>query len=71
MEFTSRPFTASHGKEPRGRGSWAFCPAAKANSGNYLDFTVFSPGNMTLTMAKAWAKQQPALQGTTLVAVLP
>jgi hypothetical protein len=56
MTFSTLVYEREHGRRPRGRGSWAFCPYAKHNSHDYLDHTVFSPGSMTLTEAKRWAK---------------
>lgn len=56
MTFSTLVYEREHGSKPRGRGSWAFCPWAKHNSHDYLDHTVFSPGGMTLTEAKKWAR---------------
>lgn len=56
MTFSDLYYRREHGKAPRGRGSWAFCPAPKAKAHDYLDHTVFSPGGMTLTEAKKWAR---------------
>lgn len=56
MTFFTLVYEREHGRPPRGRGSWAFCPWAKHNSHDYLKHTVFSPGGMTLTEAKKWAR---------------
>ena len=37
-------YLASHGKMPRGRGSWAFCPRAEYSSSDYLDHIVWVNG---------------------------
>lgn len=52
VRFSTREFFRSHGKEPRGRGSWAF---------QVEDTTkvVFSP-SMTFSEAKAWMRKQVA-----------
>jgi len=55
MYFETSTYRHEHGRSPRGRGSWAFCPHAKRNGGDYLDFTIFSP-SMTYGEAKRWAK---------------
>lgn len=49
MSFSTLVYEREHGRKPRGRGSWAFCPWAKHNSHDYLDHT--------LTEAKAWARR--------------
>lgn len=56
MTFSTLVYEREHGRSPRGRGSWAFCPWAKQNAHDYLEHTVFSPGGMTLTEAKKWAR---------------
>lgn len=56
MTFETSTYQREHGRSPRGRGSWAFCPWGKRNSHDYLDHTVFSPGGMTFTEAKRWAR---------------
>ncbi len=50
-------YKASEGHTPRGRGSWAFCPRAKYNTNNYLDYVLFSP-SLTYSDAKKWLKKQ-------------
>ena len=55
MKFSTDPYEMEHGRSPRGRGSWAFCPFHKRNAGDYLDFTLFS-SSMTFAEAKRWAK---------------
>jgi hypothetical protein len=60
IRFTNASYESSHGRAPRGRGSWAFCPAFKADHGDYLDFTIFSPAGMTISEAKTWAKAKIA-----------
>lgn len=48
VRFNTRPFVTSHGREPRGRGSWAF--AFGVSTGG----VEFSP-SMTFAEAKRWA----------------
>ena len=66
MTFETLPFELSHGRSPRGRGSWAFAPFGLRKD---ITAAVFSP-NMTFTEAKKWARQQPSLQGFQVIAVL-
>lgn len=68
--FETLPYELSHGRSPKGRGSWAFCPFHKRNAHDYLDWTVFSP-SMTFSEAKRWAISQELLQGAPVIAVLP
>jgi hypothetical protein len=68
--FNTSPFERSHGRSPRGRGSWAFCSNWVLNREDYLDHTVFSP-SMTYGEAKKWAKAQPELANVDVIAVLP
>lgn len=56
MTFSTLVYEREHGRKPRGRGSWAFCPWFFHRKADYLDHTVFSPGGMTLTEAKKWAR---------------
>jgi hypothetical protein len=57
ITFDTTPFELSHGRSPKGRGSWAFCPFHMRDSHDHLDGFLMSP-SMTFTEAKAWAKQQ-------------
>lgn len=70
MTFETLPYELSHGRSPRGRGSWAFCPFHLRNANDYIDHTVFSPC-MTLTEAKRWAREQAQLQPFEMVAIMP
>lgn len=70
FEFYTRPFVLSHGRAPKGRGSWAFfVPELRGE-------VFFSP-SMTYTEAKTWIKNRvrpevPAeFVGTVVVHVLP
>ncbi len=76
MTFSTLVYEREHGRSPRGRGSWAFCPWSKHNSHDYLDHTVFSPGGMTLTEAKKWARRHASdyrspLAAASTVVVMP
>ena len=44
-EFSTIHYERAHGKQPRGRGWWAFMVG---------DEVVFAPGAMTLAAAKKW-----------------
>lgn len=50
LRFDTTEFRASHGREPRGRGVWAFRPAGSTHR---ADEPLFAPSG-TLTEAKAW-----------------
>lgn len=55
IEFDETPYLRSHGHMPKGRGSWAIGTEAKPDCLN--EHTCwFSPGGLTLTEAKKWAK---------------
>jgi hypothetical protein len=53
--FDTTPFELSHGRSPRGRGSWCFCPFHLRNANDYMNYTLFSP-SMNYAEAKCWAK---------------
>lgn len=42
VNFSTYSYRLAHGKEPRGRGSWGFCPTANYGDGDYLDHVVWS-----------------------------
>lgn len=69
VDFTTRPFECAHGKLPRGRGSWAFCPVQNAYSDNYLDFVFWFNGRYT-DAKRAAAKHFNKQPGVNVVAVL-
>lgn len=54
VKFDTAQYEFSHGK-PKGRGSWAFSPKRNPDPAN-ADECWFSPGGMTYTEAKKWAK---------------
>jgi hypothetical protein len=70
FEFNTRQFEFSHGRAPKGRGSWAF--AVRDLGGE----PIFTP-SMTYAEAKMWIKnhvrpQVPAeFVGTVTIHVLP
>jgi hypothetical protein len=70
VTIETTPYEISHGRSPRGRGCWAFCPFHLRNATNRHEHTAISP-LMTFTAAKRWARQQPALAAVGVVAVLP
>ncbi len=53
INFNNSAYIRSHGRNPKGRGSWAFAD----NPNPDTNTIVFSPGNMTLTEAKRWFRQ--------------
>lgn len=53
VEFDTREYEFSHGKSPRGRGTWAFFPTRQCD---VMD-AMWSP-SMTYAEAKRWAKDQ-------------
>jgi hypothetical protein len=44
VNINAREYEAAHGKAPRGRGNWAFCPTRHVNADNYLDFVFWVHG---------------------------
>jgi len=52
--FSKRDYVEAHGKNPSGRGSWAFI-VADASCQVGVE-TVFAPGCLTLTEAKKWMR---------------
>ncbi len=52
ITFNDGPFITSHGRSPKGRGSWAFadCPDPDMNE------VIFTP-SMTYTEAKTWMRK--------------
>jgi hypothetical protein len=52
VSFTDRHYYLSHLRAPRGRGAWAFLI-----SGEDLPM-LWSPGSLTYTAAKVWAKAE-------------
>ena len=61
IDFSVTEYVQAHGKNPRGRGSWAFCPYQSYRATNYLDFTVWFRG--TYAEAKAQARAYFAANG--------
>lgn len=53
-DFDSTPYEFSHGRAPRGRGSWAFLPAG-ANEADPNAY-VWVPGSCTFSEAKRWVR---------------
>ena len=67
--FTLDYYKMVHGKNPRGMGSWAFCPDVLAERDNYLEWTQFSP-YMDFQEAKKWASENEFLRSWNKLAVL-
>lgn len=55
MDISTSKYEWTHGRKPRGRGSWAFIIVDTSSETEVA--TIFSPGSMTYTAAKAWAKK--------------
>ena len=49
----------SHGRAPRGRGGWAFCPESFADTNEALILTVWTP-SMTYAEAVKWLRVKVA-----------
>jgi len=68
VRFDTRQFVRSHMTQPRGRGSWAFQVET-------VPALFWTPGEMTLTEAKAWLRQHvqalPNVPRNVLVEVMP
>jgi hypothetical protein len=64
VEFDTAPFERSHGRSPRGRGSWAFGLTPNPDVCNSTE-CFFSPGGMTLAEARKWAREVVADIGAT------
>lgn len=58
ITFDTTPYELTHGRSPRGRGSWVFRPFHLRNADS-LEGMLMSP-SMTLTEAKRWAKAEIA-----------
>lgn len=85
MQFDTAQYVRSHGKPPKGRGSWAFEFDTWIDSEGVDHFEahfetaepetvlVFSPGSMLLTEAKAWFKREHGkrVAPSTYVEVMP
>jgi len=54
FELSTHEYEMAHGKLPRGRGSWAFCPLERYNDTNYLDHVMWFNG--TYAEAKKLAR---------------
>lgn len=55
LTFTTHAYERSHGRPPRGRGSWAFCPREDFDGPDYLTHTMWASPGQTLTQAKRQA----------------
>lgn len=75
------PFVRSHGREPRGRGGWAFSlhrgdgralvnPAA-SHLGGEMAQVWFAPGSLTFAEARRWATDLARERGAVEVRALP
>ncbi len=71
MNFCTKSYVLSHGKQPRGRGFWAFEFHQRAPGGIFRQAPVFAPGPLSLPEAKAWATRQAAAFDVVTIVVLP
>jgi hypothetical protein len=65
IEFNTREYEFSHGKAPRGRGSWAFFFSRSMNVADAF----WTPGNTTYGEAKKLARAEALRRGATPVIV--
>ena len=66
VTIVTTQYVASHGKEPRGRGSWAFQMGGRRDAEIY-----WTPGSTTYVLAKSLAKIEARKRGVSTVFVLP
>lgn len=71
VDFCTRLYFGVHGKQPRGRGSWAFEFQVRVARGTFRMPPAFAPGVLSLTEAKAWAARQAAGYDLIRIVVLP
>ncbi len=71
VQFSYSQFRFSHSKDPKGRGSWIFCPMNRANDNDYLDHCVCVTGNLLFSEAKRAAANYFAAAGVDYVSVCP
>lgn len=61
IDFDTNKYQASHGKPPKGRGSWIFAEKGGRGSSN----EIVAPGSMTYLEAKKWLKKKLSDEGVT------
>jgi len=71
VKFCTRSYVASHGKEPRGRGSWAFGIHLRVAGGVLRTQTIFAPGPLSLTQAKEWAASMVVTSDVVKIEIMP
>lgn len=65
VEFNTTEYQFSHGKQPRGRGSWAFAFSRNAP----VEEMFWTPGSTTYAEAKKMAKAEAERRGVSTVYV--
>lgn len=62
LVVTNRGYQRSHGRLPRGRGSWHFrrCETSAAFDAELYGPTAVAPAGMTLSAAKSWLRRKGA-----------
>lgn len=63
------PYFNSHGRLPRGRGGWIFCPVEHFNDGDYLNYC--KNFNGTYAEAREQARKHFSEVGVREIAVCP
>lgn len=69
VDVSTRAFEFSHGKKPKGYGSWAFKPARDRDDDRLV--FVSAPGSMTYGEAKKTAQRHFAALGVDCVEACP
>ena len=65
IEFNTREYVFSHGKTPRGRGSWAFFPS----NAFVLDEAMWAPSSITYADAKRWVREDLKARNVTTATI--
>jgi hypothetical protein len=68
VEFNTTEYQFSHGKQPRGRGSWAFFFGPPSDPENFNN-VFWTPGNTTYSEAKRMAREEARQRGVSTVYV--
>lgn len=67
ITFSTTAYEWTHGRAPKGRGSWAFGASRNATG----DEIIWAPSLSTLTEAKKFAAKVAAERGISVLHVLP
>jgi hypothetical protein len=70
IEFDTFAYEIAHGRSPKGRGSWIFCPFHQRNAEDRE--LLMAPAHLNLSQAKVWLRQEvEARRNARLAADLP